>query len=99
MATRAFPGNADAGEIAASVPLLIGKSKRQHVSSVSARACARKTDTSVVEQQVDLVGLVAVGNLVAKTLDLRPVGDIGDVRRDPQPLRQSRRLAQPLRFR
>src|SRR6202040_249098 len=28
-----------------------------------------------------------------------PVGDIDDVRRDAQPLRQSRRLAQPLRFR
>jgi hypothetical protein len=56
-------------------------------------------DTGVVEEQVDFVGLVAVGNLVAKPLDLRPVGDIGDVRREPQPLRQSRRLAQPLRFR
>ena len=50
-------------------------------------------------QQVDLVGLVTVGNLVAKPLDLRPVGDIDGVRRDAQPLRQSRRLAQPLRFR
>jgi len=48
---------------------------------------------------VDVVGLVTVGNLVAKPLDLRPVGDIDDVRRDAQPLRQSRRLAQPLRFR
>ena len=48
--------------------------------------------------QGDLVGLVTVGNLVAKPLDLRPVGDIGDVRRDAQPLRQSRRLAEPLRF-
>src|SRR6201993_4819720 len=56
-------------------------------------------DTRVVEQQVDLVGLVAVGNLVAKPLDLRPVGDISDVRRDPQPLRQTLRLAQSLRFR
>jgi hypothetical protein len=48
---------------------------------------------------VDLVGLVTVGNLAAKPLDLRPVGDIDDVRRDAQPLRQSRRHAQPLRFR
>jgi hypothetical protein len=59
---------------------------------------AAAADTGVIEQQVDLVGLVVVGNLVAKPLDLRPVGDIGDVRRDPQPLRQSRRLAQSLRF-
>jgi len=36
---------------------------------------------------VDLVSLVKVGNLVAKPLDLRPVGDIGDVGRDAQPLR------------
>jgi len=48
---------------------------------------------------VDLVGLVTAGNLVAKPLDLRPVGDIDDVCRDAQPLRQPRRLAQPLRFR
>jgi len=44
---------------------------------------AAAADTGVVEQQVDLVGLVTVGNPVAKPLDLRPVGDIGDVRRDP----------------
>ena len=36
---------------------------------------------------------MTIGNLVAKPLDLRPVGDIDDVRRDAQPLRQSRRLA------
>ena len=60
---------------------------------------ATAADTGVVEQQVDFVGLVTVGNLVPKPLDLRPVANIGDVRRDAQPLRQSRRLAQPLRFR
>jgi hypothetical protein len=43
---------------------------------------AAAADTGVVEQQVDLVGLVTVGNLVAKPLDLRPVSDIGDVRRE-----------------
>src|SRR5882762_8810598 len=32
---------------------------------------AAAADTGVVEQQVDLVGLVTVGNLVAKPLDLR----------------------------
>src|SRR5262249_61596602 len=37
-------------------------------------------DTGVVEQQVDPVDLVTVGNLVAEPLDLRPVGDIGDMR-------------------
>ena len=60
---------------------------------------AATADTSVVEQQVDLVDPVTVGNLVAKPLNLRPVGDIGDVCRDAQPLRQSRRLAELLRFR
>ena len=60
---------------------------------------AAAADTRVVEQQVDFVDLVTIGNLVAKPLNLRPVGDIGDVRRDAQPLRQSRRLAEPLRFR
>jgi len=60
---------------------------------------AATADTSVVEQQVDFVDLVPVGNLIAKPLDLRPFGDIGDVRRNPQPLRQPRRLAEPLRFR
>jgi len=68
------------------------------VAAVGNHAAAA-ADTGVVEQQVDLVGLVTVGNLVAKPLDPRPVGDIDDVRRDPQPLRQSRRLAQPLGFR
>src|SRR6516164_5096409 len=68
------------------------------VAAVGNHAAAA-ANTGVVEQQVDVVGLVTVGNLVAKALDLRPVGDIDDVRRDAQPLRQSRRLAQPLRFR
>jgi hypothetical protein len=35
---------------------------------------------------MDLVGLVTVGNFVAKPLDLRPVGDIGDVRRFLAPI-------------
>src|SRR5271167_878580 len=46
---------------------------------------AAAADTGVVEQQVDLVDLVTVGNLIAKPLDLRPFGDIGDVRRNAQP--------------
>src|SRR5215831_2292123 len=72
--------------------------RSQFVAAVGNHAAAA-ADTGVVEQQVDLVDLVAVGHLVAKPLDLRPVGNIGDVRRDPEPLRQSRRLAQRLRFR
>src|SRR6202043_3988947 len=68
------------------------------VAAVGNHAAAA-ADTGVVEQQMDLVGLVTVGNLVAKPLDLRPVGDIDDVCRDAQSLRQSRRLTQPLRFR
>src|SRR5215467_10386534 len=68
------------------------------VAAVGHHAAAT-ADTGVVEQQVDLVGLVTVGNLVAKPLDLRLVSDIDDVRRDAQALRQSRRHAQPLRFR
>src|SRR5262249_57837827 len=55
---------------------------------------AAAADTGVVEQQVDLVGLSAVSNLVAKPLDLRPVGAIADVRPDPPPFLQSSRLAQ-----
>src|SRR4029077_1892127 len=43
------------------------------VAAVGNHAAAA-ADTGVVEQQVDLVGLVTVGNLVAKPLDLRPVG-------------------------
>ena len=56
---------------------------------------ATAADTGVVEQQVDLIGLVTVANLVAKPLDLCPVGNIGDVRRDTQPSRQSRHLTEP----
>ena len=43
-----------------------------------------RTSVIVTTNLAFLVGLVAVGNLVAKPLDQRPVGDIGDVRRDPQ---------------
>src|SRR5262249_61968564 len=44
---------------------------------------AAAADTGVVEQQVDLVGLVAVSKLVAIPLELRPVGDIRVVCREP----------------
>jgi hypothetical protein len=59
---------------------------------------AAAADPGIVEQQMDLVGVVAVGELIAKPLHLRLVGDIGDMRRDTQPLRQPRRLAEPPRF-
>ena len=70
-----------------------------HSSAAIGDHAAAAADAGVVEQQMDLVGVVAVGDLVAKPLDLRLVRHVGDVRRDAQPLRQSRRLAQPLRFR
>ncbi len=47
---------------------------------------------------MDLVGLVLLRGLVAEALDLRVVGDIGDMRRDPQSLRQAFLPAQPLGF-
>ena len=42
------------------------------VAAIGKHAAAA-ADTGVVEQQVDLVGLLTVGNLVAKPLDLCPV--------------------------
>src|SRR5438132_1395500 len=42
---------------------------------------------------------LAVGNVVRKPPALRPGADIDEVRRGPQPLRRSRRLAESLRFR
>ena len=60
---------------------------------------AAAADTGIVEEEMDLVGAVTLGDLVAKSLDLRLVGHIGEMRRDAQALRQPRRLAQPPRFR
>jgi hypothetical protein len=60
---------------------------------------AAAADAGVVEQQVDFVCVVASGDLVAKPLHLRGVGNIGDVGGHAQALRHSRRFAQKLRFR
>ena len=60
---------------------------------------AAAANSGVVEQQVDLVGVVAVCDLIAKSLYLRRVGHVGDMVGDAQALRQSRRFAETLRFR
>src|SRR5260370_33931281 len=60
---------------------------------------ATAADTGIVEEEMDLVGAVTLGDLVAKSLDLRVVGHIGEMGRDAQSLRQPRRLAQPPGFR
>src|ERR1700758_5192043 len=60
---------------------------------------APTADTSVVEEQMDLICAVALADFVAKSLDLRRVGHIGEMRRKAQALRQPRRLAQPTGFR
>jgi hypothetical protein len=49
---------------------------RSHSSLLLVIMLPAAADTGIVEQQVDLVGLVAVGNLVPKPLYLLPVGDI-----------------------
>src|SRR6516165_885696 len=60
---------------------------------------AATADTGIVEQQMDPVGGLTVGDLGAEALHLREVGHVGDMRRDAQALRQPRRLAQPHGFR
>ena len=54
---------------------------------------AAAADTGIVEEEMDLVGAVTLGDLVAKFLDLRRVGHVGEMRRDAQALRQPRGLA------
>src|SRR5712671_5680435 len=48
---------------------------------------------------MDLVSVLLRSNLIAEPLDLSVIGDIGDVRRNTQSLRQPVGLAEPLRFR
>jgi len=60
---------------------------------------AAAADTGIVEEEMDLIGAETLGDLVAKSLDLRLVGHIGEMRRDTQALRQPRRFAQPPGFR
>src|SRR6266849_3131778 len=54
-------------------------------------------DACVVEQQMDLVSVLLRSSLIAEPLDLSVIGDIGDVRRNTQALRQPVGLAEPLR--
>src|ERR1700731_912767 len=60
---------------------------------------AATADPCVVEQKMDLVSLLLRSNLIAEPLNLSVIGDIGDVRRNTQTLRQPVGLAEPLRFR
>jgi len=60
---------------------------------------AAATDTGIVEEEMNLIGAETLGDLVAKSLDLRCVGHLGEMRRGAQTLRQPRRLAQPPGFR
>src|SRR5260370_21736364 len=55
-------------------------------------------DASVVEEKMDLAGVLTLCDFIAKPLHLRFVGDMGDVRGNEQALRQAPRLAEPLRF-
>jgi len=48
---------------------------------------------------MDLVSVLLRSNLIAEPLDLSVIGDIGDVGRNTQSLRQPVGLAEPLRFR
>jgi hypothetical protein len=59
---------------------------------------AAAADTGIIEQQMDPVGGVTVGDLGAEALHLREVGHVGNMRRDAQALRQPRRLAEPNGF-
>ena len=59
---------------------------------------AAPADARIVEQQVDLVGTVALGDLIAEALHLRRVGDVSDMRGDAQALRQSRGLTETRRL-
>ena len=59
---------------------------------------AAAPNPGIVEQQVDSVGIVAIRHLVTEALDLHCVGHVGHMRRDPQALRQSRGLTEPVRL-
>jgi hypothetical protein len=56
-------------------------------------AVGKKTATAanagIVEEQIKLVGAVIAHHRLAKGQDLRLIGDIGHVRRNPDPLRYS----------
>src|SRR5581483_2340893 len=56
---------------------------------------AATADAGIVEQQMDLVRLLLLGELIAKTLEMILDRDVGDMRRHAQALRQLLHLAQP----
>jgi hypothetical protein len=56
---------------------------------------AAATDAGIVEQQMDLVGVLLFGGFVAEALHLRLVGYVGDMGGDAEPLRQALRLTEP----
>ena len=60
---------------------------------------AAAADAGVVEQQMDPVGRLLLGQLVAKARQLVLDRDVGDMGGDAQALRQLFDLAQPLRLR
>src|SRR5204862_560619 len=59
---------------------------------------AAAADPGIVEQEMDLVGVVMPPDVVAEPRDLRLVRYIGEICRDPQPLRHAGGLAEPLRL-
>src|SRR6516162_9864209 len=60
---------------------------------------AATANTGIVEEKMELIGAVPLGDLVAKSRYLRCVGRVGGVHGYPQSLRQPRCLAQPPGFR
>ncbi|MGY4488546.1 hypothetical protein ACVWWR_007737 [Bradyrhizobium sp. LM3.2] len=54
---------------------------------------AAATDAGVVEQEMDPIGLLLLGELVAKSLQMILDRDVGDMGRDAQALRQFLDLA------
>src|SRR6516225_3219963 len=59
---------------------------------------AATANTGIVEEKMELIGAVPLGDLVAKSRYLRRVGHVGGVHGYPQSLRQPRCLAQPPGF-
>jgi hypothetical protein len=59
---------------------------------------AAAADPGIVEQEMDLVGVVLTRDFVAEPVDLRLVRHIGEMGRDPQPLRYAGGLTEPLRL-
>ena len=63
------------------------------------KQAAAATDAGIVEQEMDLVGRLLLGQFIAKTYELVLDRDIGDMGGDAQALRQLFDFAQPLGLR